>query len=56
LRAVLDEPGVASSATAFDGRTVVRMLAPDGWPLRRQIVRALHVLRQGRPLPRVWQV
>ena len=56
LRAVLDEPGVAASATAFDGRTVVRMLAPDGWPLRRQIVRALHVLRQGRPLPRVWQV
>lgn len=56
LRAVLEEPGVVASASAFGGRTVVRMLAPDGWPLRRQIVRALHVLRQGRPLPRVWQV
>ena len=56
LRAVLDEPGVLAEASAFAGRTVVRMLAPDGWPLRRQIARALHILREGRPLPRVWQV
>ena len=56
LRAVLDEPGVTAAVSAFAGRTVVRMLAPDGWPLRRQIIRALHILRQGRPLPRVWQV
>jgi len=55
LRAVLDEPGVTAAASAFAGRTVVRMLAADGWPLRRQIIRALHILRQGRPLPRVWQ-
>jgi urease accessory protein len=56
LRAVLDEPGVTAAASAFAGRTVVRMLAADGWPLRRQIVRALHILRDGLPLPRVWQV
>jgi urease accessory protein len=56
LRAVLDEPGVVAEASAFAGRTVARMLAPDGWPLRRQIARALHILREGRPLPRVWQV
>jgi urease accessory protein len=56
LRAVLDEPGVTAAASAFAGRTVVRMLAPDGWPLRRQIARTLHILRQGQPLPRVWQV
>jgi urease accessory protein len=55
LRAVLDEPGVSAAASAFAGRTVVRILAPDGWPMRRQIVRALHILRRGRPLPRVWQ-
>jgi urease accessory protein len=55
LRAVLDEPGVTAAASCFAGRTVVRMLAPDGWPLRRQILRALSILRQGRPLPRVWQ-
>ncbi len=56
LRAVLDEPGVEAAASAFAGRTVLRMRAADGWPLRRQIIRALHVLRAGRPLPRVWQV
>jgi urease accessory protein len=56
LRAVLDEPGVCGAASAFDGRTLVRLLAADGWPLRRQILRVLHILRQGRPLPRVWQL
>ncbi len=56
LRGVLDEPGVTAAASAFAGRTLVRMLAGDGWPLRRQIVRALHILRQGRPMPRVWQL
>ena len=56
LRAVLDEPGVEASASVFSGRTLVRMLARDGWPLRRQIARALDILRQGRPLPRVWQL
>jgi urease accessory protein len=56
LRAALDEPGVVAEASAFAGRTVVRMLAADGWPLRRQIARTLHILREGRPLPRVWQV
>lgn len=55
LRAVLDEPGVVAMASTFAGRTVVRMLAADGWPLRRQVTRALHILRDGRPLPRVWQ-
>lgn len=56
LRAVLDEPGVTGAASAFAGRTVLRLLAVDGWPLRRQIIRILHILRQGRPLPRVWQI
>lgn len=56
LRAVLDETGVSGAASAFGGRTVLRLLAVDGWPLRRQIIRILHILRQGRPLPRVWQI
>jgi len=56
LRAALDEPGVTGAASAFAGRTVLRLLAVDGWPLRRQIARVLHILRQGRPLPRVWQL
>ncbi len=54
VRRVLDEPGARAAASAWDGKLGVRILAGDGMPLRRQIVRALEVLRQ-RPLPRVWQ-
>lgn len=54
LRRVLDEPGVECAATAFDGKLILRLLSTDGWPLRRQIIRALGILRPG-PLPRVWQ-
>jgi urease accessory protein len=55
LRAALDEPCVSAAASAYDGRLAVRMLAGDGLPLRRQIARALAVLRP-HPLPRVWQI
>ena len=55
LRRVLDEPGVQAAASAYDGRLVLRAMAHDGWPLRRQIARALSVLRRGAVLPRVWQ-
>lgn len=55
LRRVLDEPGVTAAASAFDGRLTLRAMAQDGWPLRRQIARALSVLRRGAVLPRVWQ-
>ncbi|MBE0452996.1 MAG: urease accessory protein UreD [Roseovarius sp.] len=55
VRRVLDEPGVAGGASGFDGRLVVRLMAGDGWPLRRQILRLLAVLRPG-PCPRVWQI
>lgn len=56
LRAVLDQDGVTAAASAFDGKLLCRMLAADGWPLRRQIARALAVLRRNEPLPRVWQI
>ncbi|MDT8854358.1 urease accessory protein UreD [Paracoccaceae bacterium Fryx2] len=55
VRAVLDEAGVEAAASAFDGRLLVRLLAADGWPLRRQVARLLGVLRRG-ALPRVWQM
>ncbi len=55
LRAVLDEAGVEAGASAFDGRLILRLIARDGLPLRRQILRGLSVLRPG-PVPRVWQV
>ncbi len=56
VRAVLDEAGVQGAASGWDGRLTLRLCAGDGWPLRRQILRVLEVLRQGRPLPRVWQM
>lgn len=56
LRAVLTESGVAAAASALPDRLMLRMMAADGWPLRRQLARALAVLRQGAPLPRVWQM
>jgi len=54
-RAALDVAGVAAAASAFDGKLTVRMMAADGWPLRRQIARLLIALR-GTALPRVWQI
>lgn len=54
-RAELDEPGVTAAASAPPGRLVLRLLADDGWPLRRQINRLLGALRPD-PLPRIWQI
>ncbi len=55
-RAALSEPGVEAAASGFDGKCVVRMLAEDGWPLRKQILKLMHALRRGAPPPRVWQI
>lgn len=54
-RAALGEPGVEAAASAFDGKLMMRFLAADGWPLRRQVARVLAALR-GQDLPRVWQM
>lgn len=54
-RRVLDEPGVSAGASGFDGKLTLRLMAADGWPLRRQILRVLDVLRDA-PMPRVWQM
>lgn len=55
LRTVLNEPGVSAAASAYDGRLTLRAMAQDGWPLRKQIARALSVLRRNAVMPRVWQ-
>ncbi len=47
--------GCTAAASGWDGRLVLRLLARDGWPLRRQMARASRVL-SGRSLPRVWQM
>ena len=54
VRAVLQDADCQSAVSGWDGKCVVRLLAPDGWPLKRQLARVLAVLT-GRPLPRVWQ-
>lgn len=53
-RASLTEPGVRAAASAFDGKLTLRLMAGDAYPLRRQLMRLLTVLRRA-PLPRVWQ-
>lgn len=53
-RATLTDPCVTAAASALDGRLIVRLMAADGWPLRRQLMRLLSALRP-QPLPRVWQ-
>lgn len=55
IRGELDEPGVSGGASGFDGKFVIRLMAADGWPLKRQIMRLVNALRPG-PLPRVWQL
>lgn len=44
-----------AAASAWNGLLAVRLLAPDGESLRHDIATALAVLRDGRPLPRVWR-
>jgi urease accessory protein len=51
--ALADMPGFGASA--WNGMLIARILAPDGASSRRGVVAALSVLRDGRPLPRVWQ-
>lgn len=55
-RAALTEPGVEGAASGFDGLLVVRLLAADGWPLRKQILTLMQALRRGAAPPRVWQI
>jgi urease accessory protein len=44
-----------AAASAWNGLLAVRLLAPDGETLRHDMTAALAVLRDGRPLPRVWR-
>jgi len=51
LRAVLGPNGGAS---AFDGKLFCRIVAKEGLTLRRLLMPAIAVLRDGEPCPRVW--
>jgi urease accessory protein len=53
--ALADVADVADfGVSAWNGMLIARILAPDGAPARRVVMAALAVLRDGRPLPRVW--
>lgn len=43
-----------AGASAWDGMLLARIVARDGARLRAAVVAGLNVLRDGRPLPRVW--
>jgi urease accessory protein len=54
VRAALTAAPGECAASAWDGLLVARFLASDGASLRAALLAALHALRDGRPLPRVW--
>lgn len=56
LDPVREAIGEAGGASAWDGRLVARLVAPDGFRLRCALIPALSVLMDGRPLPKVWQL
>jgi urease accessory protein len=48
--------GNHGGASAFDGKIVARVLAPDGYALRQALIPAIAALRGGAPPPRVWRL
>ncbi len=46
--------GPLGGASAFEGKLFCRVVAADGLALRRVLVPAIAVLRDGAPCPRVW--
>ena len=52
VRAIL--PDEEAAASAWNGMLVTRLLADNAAALRLSAAAVLHVLRDGRPLPRVW--
>lgn len=55
LAAVRAALGPTGGASAFDGKLFARVVAADGFELRRVLLPALEILRGGAPLPRVWR-
>jgi urease accessory protein len=54
LRAAWADSPVETGASAWNGMLLARLLAPDAARLRAAVIAGLTVLRDGRPLPRVW--
>lgn len=56
LEPVREALGDAGGASAWGGKLLVRIAAPDGLALRSKLIPVLSVLMNGRPLPKVWQL
>ena len=54
VRAALEPMPAESGVSVWDGMLIARLLAPDAAPLRQALIAALEVVREYRPLPRVW--
>ncbi len=48
--------GSAGAASAWSGKLVARLVARDGFDLRKALIPALAVLAMGNPLPKVWSL
>jgi urease accessory protein len=55
LRDLPNIPDVEIGVSGWNGRTIVRLMAPDLWPLKQQLGLMIVTLTQ-RPLPRAWQM
>lgn len=54
LRAACENAPAEMGVSAWNGMLIARILAPDAARLRATVTLALNLLRDGRPLPRVW--
>jgi urease accessory protein len=54
LDAVRETLGPLSGASAWNGKLIARLLAEDGFMLRKQIISALRALAGAATLPRIW--
>ncbi len=55
LRDLAPTPGVEWAVSGWNGRCILRAMAPDVWPLKQTLGRAIAQL-SGQSLPRVWQM
>jgi len=56
LNAARDIVGESGGVSAWDGKLVARIAAPDGISLRRVLIPLLAALRDGAPLPKLWRI
>jgi urease accessory protein len=54
LGSVREALGTMSGASAWNGKLIARMLAEDGFMLRKQIISALGALAGNEALPKIW--